>query len=233
MSASVSEINFFDPETNDCPYPAYHQLRDEAPVWKDPRPGCTSSPATRTSGRSCSTRSGTRTVSATARTTRARRSQADDPRRQALRAPSGSQKLYEEKGWVPAPSLDARDEPNHMQMRRLFDHAFRPSAIKRDRPVRRAARLRACRGLPRRRPVRVGGPARGAAAALRDRAPGRRAGRGPAADQGLDGRVDQADGADADRRGDARVGARRRSRRSTTSSQALRASCVASPTTRC
>ena len=36
MSASVSEINFFDPETNDCPYPAYHQLREEAPVWLDP-----------------------------------------------------------------------------------------------------------------------------------------------------------------------------------------------------
>ena len=34
-------------------------------------------------------------------------------------------KLYEEKGWVPAPSLDARDDPNHLQMRRLFDFAFR------------------------------------------------------------------------------------------------------------
>ena len=39
MSASVSEINFFDPETNDCPYPAYQMLRDEAPVWLDPRTG--------------------------------------------------------------------------------------------------------------------------------------------------------------------------------------------------
>ena len=39
-------------------------------------------------------------------------------------------KLYEEKGWLPAPTLDALDEPKHMQMRRLFDHAFRPSAVK-------------------------------------------------------------------------------------------------------
>jgi cytochrome P450 len=39
VSASLSEINFFDPETNDCPYPAYQQLRDEAPVWQDPRTG--------------------------------------------------------------------------------------------------------------------------------------------------------------------------------------------------
>ncbi|MBM3677686.1 MAG: cytochrome P450 [Actinobacteria bacterium] len=38
--------------------------------------------------------------------------------------------LYEEKGWVPAPSLDARDDPNHIQLRRLFDFAFRPAAIR-------------------------------------------------------------------------------------------------------
>ena len=40
------------------------------------------------------------------------------------------QALYEEKGWVPAPTLAGRDEPEHGQMRRLFDHAFRPSRIK-------------------------------------------------------------------------------------------------------
>ena len=39
MANAVGEINFFDPETNDCPYPAYQQLRDEAPIWKDPVTG--------------------------------------------------------------------------------------------------------------------------------------------------------------------------------------------------
>ena len=53
--------------------------------------------------------------------------QADDPIAQRAERLA---KLYEEKGWTPAPSLDGRDEPNHMQMRRMFDHAFRPSAIK-------------------------------------------------------------------------------------------------------
>jgi cytochrome P450 len=40
------------------------------------------------------------------------------------------QKLYEEQGWVPVPTLDAHDEPRHMQLRRLFNHAFRPERIK-------------------------------------------------------------------------------------------------------
>jgi cytochrome P450 len=33
------DINFFDTETNACPYPAYEQLREQAPVWKDPHTG--------------------------------------------------------------------------------------------------------------------------------------------------------------------------------------------------
>jgi cytochrome P450 len=35
---------------------------------------------------------------------------------------------------VPAPSLDALDEPKHMQERRLFDFAFRASAVKEIEP---------------------------------------------------------------------------------------------------
>jgi cytochrome P450 len=39
-------------------------------------------------------------------------------------------RLYEQRGWPPAPTLAGRDEPEHRQMRALFDHAFRPSRIK-------------------------------------------------------------------------------------------------------
>ena len=46
----------------------------------------------------------------------------------AGKRPAKLAKLYEEKGWTPAPSLDARDEPNHMQMRRMFDHEIDPTA---------------------------------------------------------------------------------------------------------
>lgn len=38
--------------------------------------------------------------------------------------------LYETKGWLPAPTLAARDDPNHKQMRALMDKAFRPGKIK-------------------------------------------------------------------------------------------------------
>ena len=36
---TVEEINFFDEKTNDCPYDAYRQMRDDAPVWQDPITG--------------------------------------------------------------------------------------------------------------------------------------------------------------------------------------------------
>jgi cytochrome P450 len=39
-------------------------------------------------------------------------------------------KLFREKGWLPAPTLSGRDNPEHKQMRALFDHTFRASRIK-------------------------------------------------------------------------------------------------------
>lgn len=127
MPGPVSEINFFDPETNDCPYPAYETLREEAPVWKDPRTGMFF--VTRYEDIRAillDTERFSNGVGNGANNT-GKAVQADDPI--AQRAERLAQ-LYVEKGWPPAPSLDARDEPNHMQMRRMFDHAFRPSAIK-------------------------------------------------------------------------------------------------------
>jgi cytochrome P450 len=61
--------------------------------------------------------------------------QPDDPEEAKRQAEVQAQaldlvRLYEEKGWVPAPSLDALDEPKHMEERRLFDFAFRPAAVK-------------------------------------------------------------------------------------------------------
>jgi cytochrome P450 len=123
----VSEINFFDPETNDCPYPAYETLRNEAPVWQDPRTGMFF--VTRYDDIRAillDTKRFSNGVGNGANNT-GKAVQADDPIAQRAERLA---KLYEEKGWPPAPSLDARDEPNHMQMRRMFDHAFRPSAIK-------------------------------------------------------------------------------------------------------
>src|SRR5262249_8422785 len=43
--------------------------------------------------------------------------------------------LYEDKGWLPAPNLDAIDEPLHMERRRIFDRVFRAAAIAELDPV--------------------------------------------------------------------------------------------------
>ena len=32
----IADVDFFDRSINDCPYPAYETLRNEAPVWRDP-----------------------------------------------------------------------------------------------------------------------------------------------------------------------------------------------------
>jgi cytochrome P450 len=128
-------LNFFDPEVNDCPYHAYQYMRDEAPVYKDSATGMYM--VTRyddirailldTERYSNGVGNGANNTGKAIRP--------DDPeeaKRQAAIAKQAAemQKLYEEKGWVPAPSLDARDDPNHLQMRRLFDFAFRPAAIR-------------------------------------------------------------------------------------------------------
>lgn len=111
----LDQVNFFDPSINDCPYPAYDVLREEAPVWRDPRTGMyviTRYDDVRM------------VLNDTERFPSGRRRGRIDPRSEMLR------RLYEEKGWVPAPTLAGRDDPEHREMRGLFNHAFRPSKIK-------------------------------------------------------------------------------------------------------
>jgi cytochrome P450 len=115
----LDDINFLDPDTSDCPYDAYQALRDEAPVWHDPVTGMyviTRYDDIR--GLLLDTdryaNNGEREVRSTVLTERALKIKG----------------LYEEKGWVPARTLAGRDDPEHRQMRALFDHAFRPAKIK-------------------------------------------------------------------------------------------------------
>ena len=37
--------------------------------------------------------------------------------------------IYARDGWVPATTLADRDDPDHSEMRNLFDHAFRPKRL--------------------------------------------------------------------------------------------------------
>jgi cytochrome P450 len=120
MSDDVA-VNFFEYETQNCPYDAYTELRDEAPVWLDPHTGMYV--ITRYED-----------LRAVLLDTETFISGGDTRRRvqrpEMIERGRRIHQLYTEKGWVPARTLAGRDDPNHKQMRALFDHAFRPSKIK-------------------------------------------------------------------------------------------------------
>ena len=112
----LSEVNFFDSQISECPYGAYKVLREEAPVWKDP-----------ISGIYVITRyDDIKDVLIDTETFRNERKfrARTNTRSEVIR------NLYEEKGWVPAPTLAGRDDPEHKEMKALFAHAFRPQKIK-------------------------------------------------------------------------------------------------------
>jgi cytochrome P450 len=118
---SLDEINLLDANLQHCPYHAYELLRNEAPVWKDPLTGfyvitrfedlrdILLDTETYVNGMRGGQGGG--------------RGRLDGERAKRML------KLYEEKGWVPAPTLAGRDDPNHRQMRSMFNEAFRPKKI--------------------------------------------------------------------------------------------------------
>ncbi len=110
-----SEVNFFAPEISECPYDAYKTLREGAPVWQDPNTGMfiiTRYEDVQT------------VLKDTQRFRNGKNKGKIDKRSRMLR------EIYKEKGWVPAPTLAGRDDPEHKEMRSLFAHAFRPQKIK-------------------------------------------------------------------------------------------------------
>jgi cytochrome P450 len=120
MSDDVG-VNFFDYETQNCPYDAYETLRNDAPVWRDPRTGMYV--ISRYEDLRAILMDTETFISGGSRKNRAQSTE-------MIARNERIQQLYAEKGWVPAPTLAGRDDPNHKQMRSLFDHAFRPSKIK-------------------------------------------------------------------------------------------------------
>ena len=110
-------VTLADVEVLECPYPTYALLRERAPVFHDP-----------VTGHYVITRyQDLRRVALDYDNFSNFRS-SNDPER--LTGPA--RKAYErflEKGWVPGASLAARDDPEHKQMRSIFDQAFRPKRI--------------------------------------------------------------------------------------------------------
>ena len=122
-SFNKRDVDFFDPDISECPYGAYKILQDNAPVWQDPK-----------SGMFIITRyEDVQEVLKDTKSFRNKRDKAKTDRRSAM-----LRELYREKGWIPAPTLAGRDDPEHKEMRKLFAHAFRPQR----RPLRTAQSCR-------------------------------------------------------------------------------------------
>jgi cytochrome P450 len=114
---SLAEATLADPEVLECPYPTYALLRDAAPVFQDPRTGMYVVSRYEDLRMICLD---------TERFSNHRYS--NDHERLSGNA-RVAYDLFVEKGWVPGASLAARDDPEHAQMRSIFDQAFRPRRI--------------------------------------------------------------------------------------------------------
>ena len=117
-----SDVDLTSNQVQQCPYSAYKMLRDDAPVYQDPKTGffiVTRYEYVREL--LLDTENFSSSFGAAAQ--KAESNINSDHVKQGV-------KLFEEKGWIPAPTLAGRDNPNHKEMRSIFDKAFRPSKIK-------------------------------------------------------------------------------------------------------
>ena len=117
----LTDINFLDSSLQNCPYHAYSKLRDEAPVWKDPITGFFV--VTRFDDLRQLLLNTEDFVNGMREGQGGGRGRIDAERANRML------QLYKDKGWVPAPTLAGRDDPNHKQMRAMFNEAFRPKKI--------------------------------------------------------------------------------------------------------
>ena len=110
---TARDVDFFDPETNECPYTAYDYLRDEAPVYYDARTE----------------------MYVVTRYEDVRAILTDTDRfTVGNRLPNPKWPLmlqvYEREGsLLPGPSLGGLDNPEHKHLRNIYQHAFAPSQI--------------------------------------------------------------------------------------------------------
>lgn len=110
LVGGIEGITFSDPETRRCPFPAYHQLRAEAPVYQDP-----------VSGNYVLTRYEdvrravlNKTLSVKTGVIQTRKSSVSDQ----------VDRMFVEQGFLPVDTLVTNDPPSHRHFRVLVDKAF-------------------------------------------------------------------------------------------------------------
>ncbi|HEY6760399.1 MAG TPA: cytochrome P450 [Baekduia sp.] len=131
MSKAVPEVDFASAEILQCPFHAYRELRDEAPVWRDPSNGSFQitryediraivlDPETYPNG-----------AGATSPVEMLKGIEDPTPEVKAmLDLELEIQDMYERDGWVPTTSLLGRDGDEHRGLRRLFDDFLKPAKI--------------------------------------------------------------------------------------------------------
>ena len=122
MTLDKDSIDLTNVEVQQCPFPAYKTLRNEAPIYKDPKTGffiITKYEDIRNV--LIDTKNFSSALGAAG--------QQAEANLNSEHVEKGIQ-LFQEKGWVPAATLAGRDNPNHKQMRSIFDNLFGPKKIK-------------------------------------------------------------------------------------------------------
>jgi len=117
---TAAALDFLDPETSGKPYEAYARLREEAPVYRDPRTGFYL--ITRYDD--------VRAVLLDTESYSSERWQTDAKTQVLGERQQRMRELYQTKGWLPAPSLAGYDDPRHREIREVFTKAFRAGRIK-------------------------------------------------------------------------------------------------------
>src|ERR1700761_616527 len=112
--STPEDVDLLEAEQVRCPWKSYEILREQAPVWKDPRTGIYV----------ISRYDDIRRALLDPDTFVASVPAGDDTHRPEIRA------LYEEKGILPATTMNGHDDPLHKQIRGVMDHAFRPNHIR-------------------------------------------------------------------------------------------------------
>ena len=117
VPSSLKDLTLADPEIQECPFPTYDLLREMAPIFRDP-----------VTGMFVVTRYEDLRRIALDYENFSNHRYSNEPEKHTSNQKIAHQ-LFLEKGWVPGKSLAARDNPEHKQMRSLFDDAFSPKRI--------------------------------------------------------------------------------------------------------